>query len=117
MTVILKVWILTLIAFISIKGSQVGQCKPGDEIVVVGILIRRWLSKKLVTNSRPDAIFCVEANSVYVTEKQSKFLRSIKKVFICPRRRRFSYSQKNARWKHGYNSYMWRPNRTLLDGT
>ncbi len=45
-----------------LEGAFVDRFKPGDDIILTGILIKRW--KKIVNETRPDITMCILANEI-----------------------------------------------------
>ncbi len=58
------------------EGNLVDLVKPGDDVIISGVLIKRW--GKILPNSRIDVGFCILGNSVNVLNKNEKNARFAK---------------------------------------
>ena len=56
---------------------MVDACKPGDDVVITGILIKRW--KNLPLNRRPEIALCLMANTIHIKNQEKSLLLNKRK--------------------------------------
>lgn len=55
--------------WVILESTLVDTCKPGDDVVISGVLTKRW--KKITLNTRPDISLCILANEISIKNKEN----------------------------------------------
>ncbi|CAG0886541.1 unnamed protein product [Darwinula stevensoni] len=54
--------------WVTLEDDLVDSCKPGDDVVIIGVIRRRW--KQMNRDMRPDINLVIQANHIHVNNKQ-----------------------------------------------
>lgn len=60
-----------------LEANLVDKVKPGDDVLISGILIKRW--GKIIPESRVDVGFCIFGNNVTILNKNERYSKFNKK--------------------------------------